>query len=38
MIQTFPNLLVANLFNFPEEELFETDVEGKQEVKLAPAG
>lgn len=37
MVQTFPNLLVANLFNFPEEELFETDVEGKQEVKLATA-
>lgn len=35
MIQTFPNLLVASLFGFQEEELFETDVEGKQEVKLA---
>lgn len=35
MIQTFPNLLVANLFSFPEEELFETDVEGKHEIKLS---
>lgn len=34
-IQTFPNLLVAKLFDFGEEELFETDVEGKAEVKLA---
>lgn len=34
-IQTFPNLLVANLFGFAEEELFETDLEGKQEIKLA---
>lgn len=34
-IQTFPNLLVANLFGFQDEELFETDVEGKQEVKIA---
>lgn len=34
-IQTFPNLLVANLFGFQEEELFETDAEGKQEIKLA---
>lgn len=34
-IQTFPNLLVANLFGFQEEELFEIDQEGKQEVKLA---
>lgn len=36
-IQTFPNLLVANLFGFFEEELFETDLEGKQEIKLVPA-
>ncbi len=35
MVQTFPNLLVASLFGFPEEELFETDAEGKHEVKLA---
>ncbi len=35
MIQTFPNLLVASLFSFPEEELFETDIEGKHEIKLA---
>lgn len=34
-IQTFPNLLVVNLFGFQDEELFETDVEGKHEVKLA---
>jgi len=37
MIQTFPNLLVANLFSFPEEELFETDIEGKHEIKLSAA-
>lgn len=36
-VQTFPNLLVANLFGFLEEELFETDSEGKHEIKLAPA-
>lgn len=36
-IQTFPNLLVANLFGFLEEELFETDSAGKQEIKLTPA-
>lgn len=36
-VQTFPNLLVANLFGFLEEELFEVDSEGKQEIKLAPA-
>lgn len=36
-IQTFPNLLVANLFGFMEEELFETGTEGRQEVKLSPA-
>lgn len=34
MVQTFPNLLVAGLFNFPEEELFETDLENKQEIEL----
>lgn len=31
MVQTFPNLLVAGLFNFPEEELFEIDTGDKQE-------
>lgn len=36
MIQTFPNLLVASLFGFEQEELFTTDTEGKQEVKLSP--
>ncbi|MBI2337852.1 LemA family protein [Candidatus Daviesbacteria bacterium] len=35
MVQTFPNLLVANLFGFTEEELFETDLEGKKEINLA---
>ncbi|MBM3208859.1 LemA family protein [Candidatus Shapirobacteria bacterium] len=37
MIDTFPNLLAANLFGFKDEELFETDVAGKQEVSLAAA-
>lgn len=37
MIQTFPNLLAASLFGFKQEELFETDTEGKHEVKLAAA-
>lgn len=37
MVQTFPNLLAASLFNFQEEELFETDVEGKHEIKLSTA-
>lgn len=35
MVQTFPNLLVANLFGFSEEELFEADKEAQAEVKLA---
>lgn len=35
MIQIFPNLLVASLFGFKEEELFETDMQGKQEIKLS---
>ncbi len=35
IIQTFPNLLVARLFGFGEEELFETDSAGKAEIKLA---
>lgn len=35
MIQIFPNLMVASLFGFEEEELFETDVQGKQEIKLS---
>ena len=36
-LQTFPNLLVANLFGFREEELFETGQEGREEIKLSPA-
>lgn len=35
LVQTFPNLLVASLFGFKEEELFESGAEGKQEIKLA---
>ncbi|MBI2330416.1 LemA family protein [Candidatus Daviesbacteria bacterium] len=35
MVQTFPNLLVTNLFGFREEELFEADKEAQTEVKLA---
>jgi len=35
MVQTFPNLLVASLFGFKDEELFATDTEGKQEIKLS---
>ncbi len=34
MVQTFPNLLVAKLFGFEQEELFEAKEEGKAEVKL----
>lgn len=37
MVQTFPNLLAANLFGFEQEELFEATEEGKAEVKLATA-
>lgn len=37
MVQTFPNLLVAKLFGFEQEELFETTEEGKAEVNLANA-
>lgn len=37
MLQTFPNLLAASLFGFKEEELFQAEAEGKQEVKLATA-
>lgn len=36
MIQTFPNLLIAGLFGFEEEELFDAG-EGKAEIKLATA-
>lgn len=35
-IQTFPNLLVANLFGFEEEELFNAGNEDRQDVKLSP--
>lgn len=34
-IQTFPNLLIANLFGFYDEELFETNATGKEEIRLA---
>lgn len=34
MVQTFPNLLVAGLFGFKEEELFAVTPEGKQEINL----
>lgn len=37
MVQTFPNLLAASLFGFPEEELFATDAEGKHEINLVAA-
>lgn len=36
-VQTFPNLLVASLFGFAEEELFETDAQGKREIDLSVA-
>ena len=35
MVQTFPNLLIAQLFGFEQEELFETNAEGKAEIKIA---
>ncbi|MEK7617307.1 MAG: LemA family protein [Patescibacteria group bacterium] len=35
MLQTFPNLLVARLFGFKEEELFVTTPADNQEVKLS---
>lgn len=34
MVQTFPNLLVAGLFGFEEEELFESEPQGKKEVAI----
>ncbi len=34
MLQTFPNLLAASLFGFKDEELFETDLEGKREISI----
>lgn len=37
LIQTFPNLMVAGLFNFSEEELFQPGEAGRQEVNLAKA-
>lgn len=36
MVQTFPNLLVANLFGFQEEELFDAGNEGRQDVNISP--
>lgn len=36
-VQTFPNLLVANLFGFQEEELFDAGSEGRQDVVLNEA-
>lgn len=36
-IQTFPNLLASSLFGFEEEELFETNVEGKKDIKVTAA-
>ncbi len=35
MVQTFPNLLVTNLFGFREEELFDAGNEGRQDVHTA---
>jgi len=37
MIQVFPNLLVASLFGFEQEELFETTAESKYEIDITPA-
>lgn len=34
MVQTFPNLLVAALFGFKEEDLFEPGKEGREDVQL----
>lgn len=33
-IQTFPNLLVANLFGFEEEELFDASTEDKHDIDI----
>ena len=34
-IQVFPNVLVARIFNFKEEEFFETDEEEKKPAKVS---
>lgn len=36
MIQTFPNLLVAALFGFKEEELFQPSEQGRVEIDIKP--
>ena len=36
MVQTFPNLLVASLFGFQQEELFQPSVEGRADVEIKP--
>src|SRR4030042_2750019 len=33
-IKIFPNVLIANIFNFKEEEFFEAEEESKKEIKI----
>lgn len=37
LVQTFPNLLVAGLFGFAEEELFEANEKDTQDINLTTA-